>query len=64
LCGCAEDLTRSLSSELVFKAQAIEDLVRAIRFAIENPYSTERVQAAVDSNHLRHTVQSIHSIVN
>ena len=57
-CGCAEDLVAAVDRKLVYSCGNIETLARAIISAVEAPADLDTIRRAVDSHHLRHTLQT------
>jgi glycosyltransferase involved in cell wall biosynthesis len=61
-CGCAEDLPAKLDLRLVFRCGSIEDMARAIDFAINAQFAVSEVREVVDWNHIRHTVAAVEQL--
>jgi glycosyltransferase involved in cell wall biosynthesis len=61
-CGCAEDLVAPLDQRFVFQCGKVDELARAIRYATEVDLLPDGVQAAVQTHHLRHTVNSVRTL--
>jgi glycosyltransferase involved in cell wall biosynthesis len=58
-CGCAEDLPANLDTRLVFRCGSVDDLARALEFALHSRLSVADVRAVADSHHIRHTVTAV-----
>jgi glycosyltransferase involved in cell wall biosynthesis len=58
-CGCAEDLVAPLSSRFVFRCGDLHSLAAAIQHTREANISQDCVRKAVDSHHLRHTINTV-----
>jgi glycosyltransferase involved in cell wall biosynthesis len=61
-CGCAEDLPARIDKRLVFPFGDVEELARAMRFAIEAAISKRSIHEAVDAHHFRHTVSTVEAL--
>jgi len=61
-CGCAEDLPARIDTRLVFPFGDVEELARAMRFAIEAAISKRSIHEAVDAHHFRHTVSTVEAL--
>jgi glycosyltransferase involved in cell wall biosynthesis len=61
-CGCAEDLPAKLNPRLVFKCGAVDDLSRALEFALQTDFSAADVRAVADQHHIRHAVAAVEQL--
>ena len=63
-CGCAVDLVKPLSSQLVFKTGDIKDLYRSLDFAVKSPEIRPKVKKLVNKFSLTLSANMIYKIYN
>ncbi len=59
LVGCAEDLPARLDGNLVYRFGDIDDLARAIQYALEKAIPIEKVKKVAEQFHFDHTVNTL-----